>query len=216
MSTLPGLPWMEGLDHWRKEVTTELRSLPETLRMLREGVDNFQRITKRLLDITDGLEQVTRLYVGGISDARKRVEDVNRALQKQVASPASEVVVSAVTDLGEALAAMARLNPLWPRLSSASAASSGGGRGTHGAAEAGGEGSEEPPISRHGDDGGEAAPAAQGQGSEGADTTATAAPGASGSSRVGGGSAQTGGGSHAAGSGNAAPPREAGGAQKHR
>ncbi len=96
-------------------MTIELEALPETLRMFREGVSNFQRITKRLLDATDAIEQIAQFSAGGLVDTRRRIEEVNRLLQQQVASPSREMVSSAVSELSDTLSSLARLNPLWPR-----------------------------------------------------------------------------------------------------
>jgi hypothetical protein len=116
---LPDLPWLNRLDGWRRELTSEMAALPSTLQQFREGVSNFQRITARLLDATDTLEQFTRLYVGGLADARRQVEEVNRVLKEQVASPASDLVLGAVSELTDVLTSVARLNPLLRRPPSA-------------------------------------------------------------------------------------------------
>ena len=119
MPALPDLPWWDRLDGWRRELTTEMVALPSTLQQFREGVSNFQRITTRLLDATDTLEQFTKLYIGGLADTRRQVEEVNRVLKEQVASPASDLVLGAVSELTDVLASVARLNPLLRRPPSA-------------------------------------------------------------------------------------------------
>ncbi|MHB1709933.1 MAG: hypothetical protein ACYCV7_00820 [Acidimicrobiales bacterium] len=112
MPILPDLPWLRGVDAWRRELSEEVVALPATLRELREGVDNFQRITSRLLDATDALEQFTQRYGSGLTDARRQIEDINRLLREQMASPATDLVLGAVGGLSDALSSMARMNPL--------------------------------------------------------------------------------------------------------
>jgi hypothetical protein len=112
---LPELPWFDRLDSWRRQLTSEVIALPSTLQEFREGVSNFQRITSRLLDATDALEQFTRLYMNGMADTRRQVEEVNRMLREGVGSPASDLVIGAVSELTDALSSMARLNPLLRR-----------------------------------------------------------------------------------------------------
>ncbi len=118
VNPLEGLPWVNGIEAWRKELTAELVALPETLRTFREGVSNFQRITKRLLDATEAFETVTALYTGGVADARKRLDEATRAMREQAvdaSGSSSERLGSAVEEVTKALAAMADLNPLWRR-----------------------------------------------------------------------------------------------------
>jgi hypothetical protein len=118
MPVLPELPWFDRLDSWRRQLTSEVVALPSTLQEFREGVSNFQRITSRLLDATDALEQFTRLYMSGMADTRRQVEEVNRLLREGVGSPASDLVIGAVGELTDALSSMVRLNPLLRRPSS--------------------------------------------------------------------------------------------------
>ena len=115
MPVLPEIPWLNRLESWRRQVTTELIALPTTLQEFREGVTNFQRITTRLLDATDTLEQFTGLYMNGVADTRRQVEEVNRVLREQVGSPATDLVIGAVGELTDALSSMVRLNPLLRR-----------------------------------------------------------------------------------------------------
>jgi len=116
---LPNLPWLDRLNGWRREITAEMAALLSTLQQFRQGVSNFQRITTRLLDATDTLEQFTKLYIGGLTDTRRQVEEVNRVLKEQVASPASDLVLGAVSELTDVLTSVARLNPLLRRPPSA-------------------------------------------------------------------------------------------------
>jgi hypothetical protein len=109
------MPWFDRLDSWRRQLTTELVALPTTLQDFREGVNNFQRITTRLLDATDTLEQFTGMYVSGMADTRRQVEEVGRVLREGMGSPASDLVIGAVGELTDALSSMVRLNPLLRR-----------------------------------------------------------------------------------------------------
>jgi len=84
--------------------------------LFREGVDNFQRITRQLLDASDAIEQVTSLYVSGMADIGRKMDEAARAMRDQVASVgASDRVSSAADEVTKALSAMADLNPFWRR-----------------------------------------------------------------------------------------------------
>jgi hypothetical protein len=115
MSESASIPWIEGIEKWRRQLIAELAALPETLRLFREGIDNFQRITKRLLDATESIEQFSRVYEGAMADSRRRIEEAGAALRDQLAAGPGDPVRAAVGDVAKALAAMAELNPLWPR-----------------------------------------------------------------------------------------------------
>jgi hypothetical protein len=95
---------MSEVDRWSRDMVRELRFLPDTLAQFREGVGNFQRVTKRLADATDTLEVVNQLPTGAL-----------RAVRDQLAGPGGSAVSGAIGDLSEVLAAAVRLNPLRPR-----------------------------------------------------------------------------------------------------
>jgi hypothetical protein len=96
---------MTEVDRWSRDMVRELRYLPGTLAQFREGVGNFQRVTKRLADATDTLEVVNQLPTGAL-----------RAVRDQLAGgPGGAAVSGAIGDLSEVLAAAVRLNPLRPR-----------------------------------------------------------------------------------------------------
>jgi hypothetical protein len=110
---LPG--WLTGIGDWQQELRSELATLPETLRLLREGVTNMQVVTKRLLDATAALEQVTAM-TALLADAQRRVDEITTSLAGPLAgSGADERVRGAISELGDAFSAMAQLNPFWPR-----------------------------------------------------------------------------------------------------
>ena len=107
---------LRALDDWRRQVTTELVLLPQTLKDLREGVDNFKRVTHRLADATAAFDQVNDLQAGAWADIRGRLDQANRMFREQVGTvPGGERVAGALDDLNESLAAVVRLNPFWPR-----------------------------------------------------------------------------------------------------
>jgi hypothetical protein len=96
---------MSEVDRWSRDMVRELRYLPGTLAQFREGVGNFQRVTKRLADATDTLEVVNQLPTGAL-----------RAVRDQLTGgPGGSAVSGAIGDLSEVLAAAVRLNPLRPR-----------------------------------------------------------------------------------------------------
>jgi hypothetical protein len=93
------------VDRWSRDMVQELRYLPGTLAQFREGVGNFQRVTKRLADATETLEAVNQLPSGALRAVRDQL----------VGGPGGSAVSGAIGDLSEVLAAAVRLNPLWPR-----------------------------------------------------------------------------------------------------
>jgi hypothetical protein len=96
---------MADVDRWSRDMVRELSHLPDTLAQFREGVGNFQRVTKRLADATDTLEVVNSLPTGAL-----------RAVRDQLTGgPGGSAVSGAIGDLSEVLAAAVRLNPLRPR-----------------------------------------------------------------------------------------------------
>ncbi len=99
--------WLGGAAEWRRRVTTELTALPQTLAQLREGVDNFQRVTRRLVDATESIEQFNQMQTNAVKTVRDQI----------ASTPGSTMVVGALDDLTDALATLARLNPFWPRIS---------------------------------------------------------------------------------------------------
>jgi hypothetical protein len=113
MSDWGTFSWVEGIESWRRQITAELAALPETLRLFREGIDNFQRVTKRLLDATEGIEEFTQLYAGAITDGRHRIEEARNAIREQMASAPADPVGTAVAEVAKALSIMSELNPLW-------------------------------------------------------------------------------------------------------
>jgi hypothetical protein len=105
---------LETFDSWRRQLAAELSALPQTLNQLREGVENFRRVTQRLVDSTTGIEQFNDMQSGALSEMRQRVDDANRAVREQLAAvPGGERLVGALEDLTDAMATIARLNPLW-------------------------------------------------------------------------------------------------------
>ena len=99
---------MVELNQWRRAMARELAALPETLARLREGVDNFQRVSRRMSDATDTLEQVTQIQSGAM-----------KAVRDQLASAPGGSTMAAAFE--EAMERAAKLNPfLWPRRPSSS------------------------------------------------------------------------------------------------
>jgi rhamnogalacturonyl hydrolase YesR len=99
---------MVELNKWRKAMAQELAALPETLARLREGVDNFQRVSRRMSDATDTLEQVTQIQSGAM-----------KAVRDQLASAPGGSAMTAAFE--EAMERAAKLNPFfWPRRPSSS------------------------------------------------------------------------------------------------
>jgi hypothetical protein len=105
---------IRALDTWRRRLTAEVVQFPRTLGQLREGAENFRRVTQRLLDATAGLEQANAMQAN-VNEMRQRVDDATRAMREQLgAVPGAERVAGTLDDLNSTLAAMARMNPFWP------------------------------------------------------------------------------------------------------
>jgi hypothetical protein len=98
------LDQLSDVDRWSRDMVRELRYLPDTLAQFREGVGNFQRVTKRLADATDTIEAVNSLPSGAL-----------RAVRDQLTSTPGSVVSGAIGDLSEVLATAVRLSPLRAR-----------------------------------------------------------------------------------------------------
>jgi hypothetical protein len=93
------------LAEWGQQVTAELAVLPQTLSQLREGADNFQRVTKRLLDATETLERINQLQGQAIKSVREQM----------ATAPGATRMVGALDELNEALGSLGRLNPFSSR-----------------------------------------------------------------------------------------------------
>ena len=111
---------LEAFTRWRTELQAELVELPNTLRLLREGVADFSTVGRRLAKSTEAIEQVSNLYTGGLTEATRRIEDASASLRTELGDlPGGErtakVIEGAAEDFNRALAAIADLNPLWPK-----------------------------------------------------------------------------------------------------
>lgn len=107
-------------DAWRRELLDELVVLPETLRQLREGVANFQTVGRRLAETTEGIERMNQLYGSGVAETTRRLSEASAALDEQLrrtppGKAAADAIGNAVEDLNRTVAAMASLNPFWPK-----------------------------------------------------------------------------------------------------
>jgi len=111
-SRLPA--WFTDIGRWQQELRAELATLPETLRLLREAVANMQVVTKRLVDATAALEQLTAASAV-MADAQRRFDDLAASLRLPLGGDQEDRVRRAVDDARDAINSIARLNPLWPR-----------------------------------------------------------------------------------------------------
>ncbi len=105
---------LRAVETWGRSLTAEVVGLPRTLSELREGAENFRRVTQRLVDATAGLEQFNAAQAGA-GDIRQRVDAAARAVREQLGSvPGGERMTGPLEDLSSTLSAMARLSPFWP------------------------------------------------------------------------------------------------------
>jgi methyl-accepting chemotaxis protein len=108
---------------WGAAMTSELQQLPSTMQQLRQGVDNFEETTRLMAGNAARLNEILDLYSRALGEAASRSSDVARLMQRQIdaitetASP--EAVRGALGEVGRAVEAMARLNPLWPLVAGA-------------------------------------------------------------------------------------------------
>lgn len=108
---------------WGAAMTNELQQLPSTMQQLRQGVDNFEETTRLMAGNAARLNEILDLYSRALGEAASRSSDVARLMQRQIdaitetASP--EAVRGALGEVGRAVEAMARLNPLWPLVAGA-------------------------------------------------------------------------------------------------
>jgi hypothetical protein len=113
---VPPPPWLQQLEDWRRRLGRELSSLPDTLSQLREGVENFRRVTQRLDDATSAMEQYGSMPTSALSEVLTRADEVNRAFREQIATvPGGDKVAGALEELTQSLTTVARLNPWWAR-----------------------------------------------------------------------------------------------------
>jgi hypothetical protein len=99
------------MERWMRDLQREVVAFPDTLRQFREGVNNFQKITKRLADATIALEAMTPSV-----EALRQLEDTARAVQRGVAhAPGAELVGSAFEELSKRLTEAAEKNPFMRR-----------------------------------------------------------------------------------------------------
>ena len=107
--------WVSGMGEWQTALRGELAQLPETLRQLREATANMHTVTRRLVDATAALEQLTAVSAA-MAEAQRKVDALASSLPiPRSGSEADEKVRKAVDDVRQAFEGMARLNPLWPR-----------------------------------------------------------------------------------------------------
>ena len=104
---------------WQRDLTAELVKLPETLRQFREGVANFNVVSQRLAQSTEGIERLNRIYSTGVDETVRRMTGAAAVLQKQLDTstpgrPPADAVRSAIEDFNRSVSSLAELNPLWP------------------------------------------------------------------------------------------------------
>ena len=109
----------QELRRWQRDLSAELVKLPETLRQFREGVANFNVVSQRLAQSTEGIERLNRMYAAGVEETVQRMSGAAAALQKQLdgsgaAKLPADAVRSAIEDFNRTVSTLAELNPLWP------------------------------------------------------------------------------------------------------
>ena len=112
-----------GFDSWRRRLTAELATLPDTLATFRRGANNFEVVSQRLAESSDALEQVTKVYEATLADSARRSADVATALRSQVdtiaAAGSPERTMGALKEMQRLVGTFQQLNPFWPTVPTA-------------------------------------------------------------------------------------------------
>lgn len=105
---------------WRRDLTSELAQLPDTMRRLRDGAANFQQVGERLAKSSASLEGISDLYEATIAESGRRSAQAVDALRAQVdaltqGAVSPERVTTSINEMQRALESIADLNPFWPK-----------------------------------------------------------------------------------------------------
>jgi len=96
---------IDRIGTWRKDLSAELATLPDSLRRFREAISDLQRITERLEYATVGIETMMRhADNSGLTDAMRQLDQAAMAVEKQLAEmrdavPGAGLVGQTVTEL---------------------------------------------------------------------------------------------------------------------
>lgn len=112
----PKVPsWLAGVGDWQQQLRSELATLPETMRLLRESATNMHVVTTRLVEATAALEHLTATWTR-MAEAQQRFDEMASAFRpRREGGDAGDPTGAAIDDLRESFLAMAQLNPFWPR-----------------------------------------------------------------------------------------------------
>lgn len=103
---------------WQRRLVAELAAFPETLANLRSGAANFERVGRRLDEVTETLEQVTNTYSSTMTEATRRTASAASAMRDQIdalSTQSPDQVHATLTELQQTVESLTRLNPFWPR-----------------------------------------------------------------------------------------------------
>ncbi|MEM7287018.1 MAG: hypothetical protein AAF480_11755 [Actinomycetota bacterium] len=116
---MPGIgERIERFESWRRDLTSELIRLPDTLRQLREGAANFEIVGQRLAESSEALEEITKVYRSTMGETTRRSAEVAEQLKEQLESLAGEspdMVATALGEMQKGFESLAELNPFWPK-----------------------------------------------------------------------------------------------------
>jgi hypothetical protein len=116
--------WLAGVGDWQQQLRSELATLPETMRLLRESATNMHVVTTRLVEATAALEHLTATWTR-MAEAQRRFDEMAGAFRpRREGGDAGDPTSAAIDDLRESFMAMAQLNPFWPRTEPSSSSSS--------------------------------------------------------------------------------------------
>ena len=105
---------------WWWSVVNELQYLPDVLRQLRDGAENFEQVSRQLANSAAMFEQVVEVYGQTMLDAAERnaalTEAVRQRMEDLVGMSTPDSVADTVTELQKVFGTLAELNPFWPGL----------------------------------------------------------------------------------------------------
>lgn len=113
VAALVGSGWQ-----WWWSVVNELQHLPDVLRQMREGAEDFEQVARNLANSTAMFDQIVQVYGKTLLDAAERNAAMNEAVRERLETLGSlgspDAVTDTVAEVQKIFGTLAELNPLWP------------------------------------------------------------------------------------------------------
>ncbi len=117
LASLIGSGWQ-----WWWSVVNELQHLPEVLRQMRDGAENFEQVSRQLANSTATFEQLVELYGKTLLDAAERNAAMTEAMRQRIEGlagfDAADSAADAAAEIQKMFGALAQFNPLLRGLTS--------------------------------------------------------------------------------------------------